>query len=161
MLMGTKFRDGQHAVQVGLDRVPVAHCIKYLCLRLDPNWTFRKHFRQLLIKVGRTAASIGRIMPNLRGPEELRRRLYANVMMFMILYGAPIWATAVTEDEKLRRSIQSVQRRVGLKVCSGYCTLSHVTVGLLARLLPIDIVARRYKMVYWAIKELQQQGVNS
>jgi len=47
--------------------------------------------------VGAVARALHRITPNLRGLSERRRKLYANVVLSVVLYAAPIWGEAETE----------------------------------------------------------------
>ncbi|KMQ91208.1 reverse transcriptase [Lasius niger] len=62
--------------------------IKYLGVFIDSKWSFSDHFRYVDDKAGRVIRALNRLMPNLRGPDEKQRRLYANAIMSVILYGA-------------------------------------------------------------------------
>ncbi|CAK9809137.1 Putative 115 kDa protein in type-1 retrotransposable element R1DM [Anthophora quadrimaculata] len=77
-------------VRVGVSHVRVRTQMKYLGLTLDRHWRFEAHFEQLVPRVERTAAALGRLLPNLRGPEMMVRRLYAGVVRLMALYGSPV-----------------------------------------------------------------------
>lgn len=65
--------------------------MKYLGVILDDRLTFRPHLEYMENKVGTVTRTLHRITPNLRGPGEKRRRLYANIVLSVALYAAPIW----------------------------------------------------------------------
>lgn len=55
--------------------------IKYLGIYIDQKWTFREHFRYIEDKAEQVIRALSRLMPNLRGPDEKKRRLFANVVL--------------------------------------------------------------------------------
>ncbi|XP_029675608.1 uncharacterized protein LOC115243072 [Formica exsecta] len=67
---------------------------------LDAWWTFNEHFRYVVEKTSRVARALNRLMPNLRGPDERRRRLYANVLLSVMLYGAPVWGNELNSSKR-------------------------------------------------------------
>ncbi|XP_026825412.1 uncharacterized protein LOC105287771 [Ooceraea biroi] len=79
-------------IMVGNVPVPVGPSIKYLGLTLDRRWSFENHFVELAPRLERLAAATSRLMPNLGGPNEKARRLYAGAIRSVALYGAPMWA---------------------------------------------------------------------
>ncbi|XP_011688212.1 PREDICTED: uncharacterized protein LOC105450178 [Wasmannia auropunctata] len=137
-------------------RVPVGNRLKYLGLVIDPGWTFDTHFRELLPRVEKMAMAIVRLMPNLRGPGERRRRLYAGVIHSAILYRAPVWAPAVAANKRLCGDLGRLQRRVALRVIAAYRTVSLEAAGLLAGIVPFDILAGRYWRLYRRMREVSQ-----
>ncbi|KMQ85046.1 reverse transcriptase [Lasius niger] len=83
---------------------------------VDRSWSFREHFRRMATRE-EASASLGRLMPNLCGPHERKRRLYSMVVHSMMLYGAPVWAEALACDSRknrdlLKRSQRTVVQRV-------------------------------------------------
>lgn len=80
---------GAHIMIDGV-RVEVCQYMKYLGLYLDSRWNFAEHFRRQSPKLMKTAAALGRLLPNLGGPSVSARRLYTNVVRSMALYGAPV-----------------------------------------------------------------------
>ena len=67
-------------VAVGGERILVGLSIKYLSVVLDGRLNFEAHFAQLAPRVERVVLSLGCIMPNIGGPREWARRLYAACM---------------------------------------------------------------------------------
>lgn len=55
------------------EAVAISRSIKYLGIVIDSHWNFKEHFRLLLPRVERVAVT--RLMPNLKGPSERRKRL--------------------------------------------------------------------------------------
>lgn len=84
-------------ISIGGEYVRVGLKIKYLGLLLYSRLTFAEHFERITERAERVVLSLSRIMPNLRGAGELRRRLYASVVQSIMYYGAPIWADRVVE----------------------------------------------------------------
>lgn len=74
---------GGHFIQLSLQ-------IKYKGITLDNKWSFENHFETRFSRVERLVLALRRIMLNLCGPGERRRRLYSSVVQSIIYYGAPI-----------------------------------------------------------------------
>ena len=113
----------------------------------------KDHFNKLLPKAEGTAAVLMTLMPNLRGPGQRKRRLYANVIHSIILYGAEVISRNKAVREKLRR----VQRGVALRVTSAYRTVSHEASAILAGQIPLDILANEYARVFSRICALPRK----
>jgi len=55
--------------------------MKYLGVILDCKLNFKRHFIYIDEKVGKVTRVLGRLMPNLRGPSERKRKLYAGALL--------------------------------------------------------------------------------
>ncbi|KMQ89979.1 reverse transcriptase [Lasius niger] len=97
-------------------------------------------------------------MPNLRGPDERRRRLFANVILSVILYGAPVWGDVFVKKSCAQPALYRLQRSIAQRVISAYRTVSSNAALLLARLPPLKLLATSRKNTYDRIKELRRQG---
>lgn len=107
-----------------------------------------------------------KIMPNIRGPSEHKRRLYASVIFSILLYGAPVWWMSL-RDRTIRGRIDNVSRRVAQRVCRAYRTVSctaalvvagipplHIIIGRLARAFhKIRIAEREQDLLDWGVRE--------
>ncbi|KMQ84483.1 reverse transcriptase [Lasius niger] len=102
--------------QVCIDLAP---SIKYLGVYIDNGWTFTDHFRYIEEKAGRVIKALNRLMPNLRGPDENRRRLFAHVVLSVILYGAPVWGDDLARN-RLERALNRLEHSVAQRVISAY-----------------------------------------
>lgn len=88
--------------------------LKYLGLTLDGRLTFDKHFDRLIPKLEGVAASLGRLLSNIGGPNDRVRRLYTGVINSMILYGSPCWSQPLTDHAK--RIMRRLQRRMAIRI---------------------------------------------
>lgn len=64
--------------------------MKYLGIILDGKLSFEGHFEYIKEKASKISGALSRILPNLRGPHESRRKLFANVVVSVALYAAPV-----------------------------------------------------------------------
>lgn len=77
------------------------------------------------------------LMPNLRGPLENKRRLYYNVILSILLYGAPVWHHEFYVSKRKQVPFRRIQRMVASRVVSAYRTVSLDAATLLAGFPPI------------------------
>lgn len=75
-----------------------------------------------------------RVMPNLRGPTEAKRRLYIETDKSVILYGAPIWSEELQRSGSFMRALDRVMRTLALRAISAYRSVSLDAALLLARI---------------------------
>ena len=54
---------------------------------------------QLLVKIEKITSDLGRILSNLFGSGYQTRKLYANVLNSIVMYGAPVWAKYIGKKE--------------------------------------------------------------
>ncbi|KAJ8961714.1 hypothetical protein NQ318_021314 [Aromia moschata] len=86
-------------------------------------------------------------MPNIGGPSASKRKLLASVVHSQILYVAPVWHR-VTQNKKLIRKLARIQRRVSIRICSAYKTISTEGVGVIAGIPPIDLMIQERVETY-------------
>ncbi|KMQ93755.1 reverse transcriptase [Lasius niger] len=137
--------------------VNLSPSIKYLGVFIDSKWSFSDHFRYVNDKAGRVIRALNRLMPNLRGPDEKQRRLYANAIMSVILYSAPVWAGELSRSQLLT-SLNRLERSVAQRAISAYRTVSGNAAFLLARMPPLRFLAPARKRVYEQVKRLKDDG---
>ncbi|XP_046621171.1 uncharacterized protein LOC124305634 [Neodiprion virginianus] len=142
-------------VRVGSQRIPLAGSMKYLGVWLDSGLTFRVHFAAMEAKVGGITRALSRLMPNLRGPSEAKRRLYAGTLFAVILYGAPVWGDVAEGSRPIQRAMGKFQRKICTRVVAAYRTASMVSVTLLARTTPLHLVAGAYRRAYGWMREVR------
>lgn len=130
--------------------------MKYLGVYVDKYLTFADHFDYMKQKVSRIMRAIDRLMPNLRGPGEMKRRLYANVLMSILTYGAPVWSDAFTV--KRQAPLRRLKRTIALRVVSAYRTVSFDAATLLAKMPPLFLIASIRKRVFLRLQDLRFSG---
>ena len=126
------------ALSSGGIRIGVRRTLKCLGVTFDSGLTFGQHLALLGPKIRAVSASLGRLMPNLRGPRARIRRLYATVVHYMGLYGAQVWAESVAASRPLReKAIQLLRASLAAEVA---CLLSGTP--------PLDLFAAERLVLY-------------
>lgn len=77
-------------VRVGGVNIQAADSMKYLGVMVDGSWSFRSHLKYVENKATKVVRSLSRIMPNLKGPGERKRRLFATIVTSVVMYAAPV-----------------------------------------------------------------------
>ncbi|XP_032690632.1 uncharacterized protein LOC116853607 [Odontomachus brunneus] len=94
---------------------------------------------------------------------EGKRRLYATVVLSVMLYGAPVWYDAMRSTTSLARRGQApifrVQRFVAIRVIAAYRSVSLEAATLLARMPPFYLLAAYYNRTYARVRELKSLAV--
>lgn len=145
-------------VVVGRSRITVGKKAKYLGVILDSRWSFEAHFEYMENKVSKVIRALGRLMPNLRGPDESKRRLYAHTLMSVALYGAPIWSGSLSASRKNGQIARRLFRLISIRVIAAYRSIAHDAATLLARIPPLNIIAEMYRKVFIRSRDLIAQG---
>lgn len=125
--------------------------LRYLGVELDSRT--RHHFRRLqpnLRNLRTAAAALGGLLPKLSGPSDRPRRLYAGIVTSMALYGAPVWAAALSTDRMSQRLLSRAQRTVNLRIARAYRTVSTAAAGVLAGVPPLDLRATELRKLHEA-----------
>lgn len=143
-------------IQVGNQTIRSSPHLKYLGVILDHRLNFREHLTYAGDKAKRVGAALARLMPNIGGPKQPIRKLLASVNTSILMYAAPIWASA-TRTPSYARGITPVFRLTSLRVCSAFRTVSDEAVCVIASRMPIDIAAREAQALR-AIKRGQNQS---
>ena len=97
--------------------------IKYLGVQLDRSLRFGEHLQIATVKAIQCGAALTRLMPNIGGSREAKRRLVASVVNAKLLYAAPVW-TSVLNNHAIHKKLFSAQRNVVLRIVSAYRTVS-------------------------------------
>jgi len=142
-------------IRVGRIYVSMSKEMKYLGVILDSRMTFVPHFKYVKNKVVGVTRALARLMPNLRGPNERKRCLYASTIESIVLYGAPIWGQALAESRIGLKIVRNIQRPISNRVCVAYRTVSRDAAMLLSRQPPYELVASERVRVYKRMVELR------
>lgn len=132
--------------------------MKYLGLHLDDKWCFEEHFAYLAPRVNAVAASLGRLLPNISGPDGRVRRVYAGIVHAVAFYGAPVWAGEMMANQRIKALMRASQRKMAIRVARGYCMISHAAATVLSGMSPIELLAQMYGKVYRHTRALKERG---
>ena len=69
--------------------------IKYLGVQLDRRFSFGEHLQIVTTKAIQCGANLARLMPNIGGPREVKRRLVASVVHTKLLNASSVQASAL------------------------------------------------------------------
>ena len=127
-------------IVLGENEVQWKTSIKYLGVQLDRRLSFGEHLQIAAAKVIECEANLARLMPNIGGPREAKRRLVASVVHSKLLYAAPVWTNAL-QNHAIQNKLFSAQRLVALRIVSAYRTISTNAVLVLASVPPINLLA--------------------
>ncbi|XP_070530034.1 uncharacterized protein [Cardiocondyla obscurior] len=111
---------------INIDGVPVipGPTVKYLGLHLDGRWAFTGHFRAVAERVTNLATAFRGILPNLGGPSNAARRLYANMVRAVAMYGAPVWANDLAANRMSQTALERAFHPVAVRASRTYRTVS-------------------------------------
>lgn len=132
--------------------------VKYLGVLFERRWTFRPHIEAAANRALKMAASLARLMANLRGPAGFVRRVYWAIAESVVLYAAPVWAHRVT-DKKTRDILRRVQRAGLARVACAYKTASTDALCVLCRIPPITLKVQERARLYENTHRLGEDGV--
>ena len=134
-------------IKVGGKTIYSQPSLKYLGVIIDRRLNFKRHIEYAATKASSIATTISRILPNIGGPRQSRRLLLSRVVSSVLLYAAPVWATALNNKVNCRK-LGMAYRLSALRVCSAYRTTSGEAAYVLAGMLPIDILAKESRRLY-------------
>lgn len=130
--------------------IALSKAVKYLGVWLDTKLSFVEHVNQTIIKVEKTTTALANLMPNIGGPRASKRKILSSVAHSQVLYGAPIWYK-ITQNQKTLQKLIKIQRKMALRICSAYRTVSAVGACVIAGIPPIDLQIQERRERYSGI----------
>ncbi|KAL4153093.1 hypothetical protein QTP88_000926 [Uroleucon formosanum] len=144
MVITKKRLHNELAVNVGGHIVLGRNVLKYLGILIDGKLNFNAHAKSASGKASHAVKNLSRIMPNISAATPSRRRLLANVVHSLLLFGAPIWVNRMSSQGK--SEMAKVQRKTALRVASAYRTVSLDAALVITDMPPVDLQAEeRYE----------------
>lgn len=126
---------------------------KYLGVYLEQGMKMRSHLKYTVEKSERTAGNLARLMPNVNGPDNEKRKILASVVYSSLLYGAPVWGDIV-RWKKYINMLERVQRKVMLRLARAYRTTSTPALQVITGSLPVELMVEERVRLY----ELRQEN---
>ena len=127
-------------VKIGDMAVASSKSIRYLGVHFDKDRRMSEHIRRTVQRASEVASSLCRIMPNVGGPRSTKRRVICSAVTSILMYGAPIWRR-VLRHKKYVDMVARVQRRLALRICSAYRTVSLEAIQVVAGVIPLELLA--------------------
>ena len=121
--------------------------VRYLGVMLDTRLNFKDHVQYAVANAARVANALARLMPNIGGTRQPRRKLLASVETSILTYGIAIWGKAL-KIEKYQRKIAAVNRLSALRISIAFRTVSDDIVCIIAGLMTMEILAVERKQLY-------------
>jgi len=118
--------------------------IRYLGIELHRVLGFRAHIEAAASKASSTSQALSKIMPNVGGSGQQKRRLMSTVLLSKLLYAAPIWSAALVFDRNIQ-SILRPQRTIALRTAMAYRTVSTAAIMIVAGVVPAHLAWERTK----------------
>jgi len=78
-------------------------------------------------------------------------------MESIVLYAAPVWVESLNMEA--RRLLRRWQRAIALRVYAAYRSVSFDAATLLARLIPLELLAAERARIYWRLQDEREAGV--
>lgn len=132
--------------------VEPSNAVRYLGVWLDTKLTFACHVKKTIEKSEKTITALSRILPNVGGPSSSKRQLYCSVVHSQLLYAAPVWYSAIS-NKKVHDKLVSIQRKMQLRVCSAYRTISADAAAVISGTPPIDLLIEERRARYSGVTE--------
>lgn len=139
ILRGPRRREEMHFKILGY-RIAPGPELKYLGVIMDDRLSFGAHVKYVIEKAEARLSNMLRILPNVGGPSNKKRELLYATIQSQILYAIPAWST-VLEIQKHKDKLEKLQRRILLRVVSGYRTIGTSAVQVIAGVPPISLLA--------------------
>lgn len=121
--------------------------LRYLGVQIDTRLRFDEHLQIVSARAGAVCNALTRIMPNIGGPRQIRRKLLSSVVSSVMLYASPIWSEAMAVTSYARQ-VTSVYRRAALRVARAFRTVSYDAVCVIADMTPIQLMAEERAEIY-------------
>lgn len=140
------------SMQVGELTLVTRRALKYLGVRLDCRLTYWAQIQHAAAKAAKVTGMLSRLMANIGGPTQCKRRLIMATTNSILLYGSEIWGDALGAKTR-RRVLEAVQRTAALRVASAYRTVSGAAVFVISGEIPVDLLARERRKAWVARRE--------
>lgn len=132
---------------VGKATITSQPCIRYLGVVLDTRLNFKRQTECATQKAAKAASALARLMPNVGGPRQNKRRLLTSVVTSILTYAIPIWGDALRIKE-CHKIVSAIYRLSALRVSSAFRTVSKDAINVIAGMMPIQMLAKERKTLY-------------
>ncbi|XP_055931941.1 uncharacterized protein LOC129962227 [Argiope bruennichi] len=145
-----------------LNGIPLCYVkeLKYLGIVLDSKFSWKQHILHLSNKCEKILFGLSRVARNSFGlKSNVSSLIYKQGIVPFICYGSRIWSTALKKKINCRL-LRKIQRRILLRVISGYRTISYEAVFSISGFPPIDIFINHSNEFKDATKNLAHKSLD-
>lgn len=126
--------------------------VKYLGVRIDSRLSFWAQIQYAATKAAKVTGMLAKLMANVGGPRQSKRKLLMATTNSILLYGSEIWGEALRAKSK-KKTLLAVQRTAALRVASAYRTVSEAAVLVVSGIIPIDLLALERRKLWEAKRD--------
>jgi len=146
IMLTNRNKHNKMTIRCGQYSFQSVRCVKYLGVQLDSRLHFYQHGEYAAARSAEACRQLIQILPNLRGPRQRTRKLLATVVTSRLLYGAPFWFPSITAEAT--KKMETVYRRVMLRVACCYRTVSHDAAAVVSGMPPLKLLAEERLKTY-------------
>jgi hypothetical protein len=129
--------------------IEINKSLKYLGLTIDSRLTWNEHINSVRTK---SMQILFKLLPFCKRDFGLNSKalktIYTGSILPIIGYGSSIWAEAIDKIH-IKKSLETIQRRVGVRIARSYRTVSSDAINILCNLLPIDLWIKQKSTEYY------------
>ncbi|KAE9525570.1 hypothetical protein AGLY_014097, partial [Aphis glycines] len=148
VLFTSRYKYTQPAIKLCGSDVQLSTEMTYLGMLVDKSMLFKGQVKKAAARAAEIGNQLARIIPNVGGPREDRRRLLLSVVHSVLLYGAPSWAHTLELVPGNVRTLNRGQRRVLLRCVCAYRTVSEAATNVIASTPPADLLAKEREATF-------------
>lgn len=130
---------GKTGSEENKERIPWSDSLRYLGVIIHRTQKHSMHVRKAAEKARGVATALARLMPNVGGPRQARRRLLGRVPEATMLYAAPAWASAMKYANS-RETVNAAQRDATRREICAYKTISAEAAAAIAGTPPAHLL---------------------
>lgn len=128
-------------------QIAAKKAIKYLGIVFDDQFSFGEHIKETVAKAERSTSALARLLPNVGGPRSRKRVVLNGVTQSVLLYGAPVWYTAM-RIKKYAEMLERTQRKMLLRIASAYRTTSTISLQVITGIAPIELQVEERRFIH-------------
>lgn len=151
VMLSSKMRATPLAFKINGHPVSSQESTKYLGVWVSRDLHLGQHMKETASKADKAAMALSSLMPNRGGPSQATRRMFARGVYSICLYAAPAWYESISAKAQLGDLERSV-RRILIRVCCGYSSLSRPAAEVIAGIPPAQLLAKERHLRYGGVE---------
>lgn len=147
VMLSSKRKTREVAFKIKDKDVSSIESAKYLGVWVSRDLNLGRHMNETASKADKAALALSSLMPNRGGPSPGTRRMFARGVYAICLYAAPAWFEAISAKKQLG-DLERSTRRILLRVCCGYRSLSGPAAEVIAGIPPTRLLAKEKFLLF-------------